>query len=114
MNWAGRVTSVWIKGGASSRGIIERQWPELAEALDMLMITEHLRAPDTSGINVEAGLREVLESAGVPEEEIRRAIGCDGCRLIKRKQAALNPYDEDAHYQFQRAARQHRKECPNR
>lgn len=39
---------------------------------------------------------------------------CDGCHNIERMRKNLPKNDEDAAYHFQRAARYHRKECPNR
>lgn len=39
---------------------------------------------------------------------------CDGCHNLRRMERSLPQNDEDAAYRFQRAARHHRKECPNR
>lgn len=39
---------------------------------------------------------------------------CDGCKNIQRMADNLVPGDETTHYEFGRAARHHRKECPNR
>lgn len=39
---------------------------------------------------------------------------CDGCKSIDRMRENLTPKDETAHYEFQRAAKKHRRECPNR
>lgn len=59
----GRLNSIWIQGGASSRGQVERLWPELAEALDLVMIGTKLRLPDLN-IDVKAGLLNILEKTG--------------------------------------------------
>lgn len=39
---------------------------------------------------------------------------CDGCHNIRRMQQNLAPDDETAYHEFRRAARKHRRECPNR
>lgn len=173
----GRMNSIWIKGGASSRAQVERLWPELAEVIDMIMISSQLRVP-LPDIDLKAGLLEVLNKAGVErpqygtrlhaqienmnrtEEALRkrpmrkpgearceanhgvaswpfvarcvlpqehpfiydhidehgnqwRNEPCDGCKTISRMRESVKPGDETALYEFQRAARHHRKECPN-
>lgn len=39
---------------------------------------------------------------------------CEGCKNLQRMEETLPPNDETAAYHFKRAARHHRKECPNR
>lgn len=60
----GRMNSLWLQGGASQRGEIERIWPELAEVIDMIMISSHLRTP-LPDIDLKAGLLKILDKAGV-------------------------------------------------
>lgn len=93
----GHLNSVWIRGGASRRGEIGRIWPELAEALDMAMTGFPVRGP--------------LAGMTVPEKQ---GQSCDGCRTIERLRLRVKPGDEEAFYQFQRAERKHRRECPNK
>ncbi len=109
--WPGRVASIWIKGEAGSRDFIEREWPELAEALDMLMLSTYISEAskniEAAMGDADAAIQDILKS---PERNEK----CDGCKSIERMRKALKPGDEDSHYQFERAARHHRKECPNK
>jgi hypothetical protein len=41
-------------------------------------------------------------------------VPCDGCKTVARLAAKVRPGNEDDYYEFKRAARHHRKECPNK
>lgn len=67
----GRLNSIWIQGGASSRGQVERLWPELAEALDLLMVFTSIRFPEIE-VDVQASLYQILAETGhTPESGTR-------------------------------------------
>lgn len=121
--WLEKLRNLWIRGGAEKREEIERIWPELAEAIDMEMISNHLRLPDPP-LDVRAGLKEVFERGGIDMtakdiDDLLNKVGpksgesCDGCRTIDRAKLRIKPGDETGAYELQRAARHHRKECPN-
>lgn len=96
---ASELTTLWYKT-PKKRTEIKQAWPELAEAIENIGLSAALPLPDIK-IDVEAGPPQKQES-------------CDGCRTIERMRTQVKPNDEEAFYQFRRAERMHRRECPNR
>ena len=117
MTHTNRLVKVWLQADSGRRELLRRDWPDLAGCLDAVtwrptdeMLMGSIPLPE---IDVKAGLRDVLQRAGVPEDMIKK-MTCDGCRTIERLRAGVPLHDEEAYYQFQRAERHHRRECPNR
>lgn len=99
---------VWNSGDRLRRQYLRRYWPELADALDIASVAEDF------GLAAEDARKIGTELHRQMEEFAKQTGSCDGCKAIKRMEEKLPPNDEDAAYHFQRAARHHRKECPNR